>query len=52
MEVDNERQLIEALLQDREEGIEDIEKNMVEVSEIFVDLSHLVTKQGKEIGKW
>lgn len=42
---------MDALIADREQGIKEIEKTVVEVNEIFRDLSHLVQEQGVMIGK-
>lgn len=42
--VDNER-----LIRDREEGIQDIEKSVIEVNEIFKDLNSLVVAQGEMV---
>jgi len=46
LQLDNERQFMDALIADREQGIKEIEKTVVEVNEIFRDLSHLVQEQG------
>lgn len=39
-----------AIIQDREHGIKEIEKALTEVNEIFIDLSNLVVEQGAMIG--
>jgi t-SNARE complex subunit (syntaxin) len=39
-----------AIIQDREQGIKEIEKALTEVNEIFIDLSNLVVEQGAMIG--
>lgn len=49
LQVENERNFMDALIADREQGIKDIEKTVTEVNEIFRDLSHLVQEQGQMI---
>jgi len=46
IQFENERQFMDSLISDREQGIKDIEKSVVEVNEIFRDLSVLVSEQG------
>jgi len=45
-QLENEQKFNELLIQDRENDIRAIERDMVEVSEIFTDLSKLVIDQG------
>jgi len=47
--LENESTFNEALINDREQGIKDIEKAVLEVNEIFRDLSTLVVEQGSMI---
>jgi len=46
MQIENEREFNDSLIQDREEGIKQIESSIKEVNEIFTDLAHLVVEQG------
>eukprot|EP01104_Vermistella_antarctica_P001622 TRINITY_DN116_c0_g1_i1.p2 TRINITY_DN116_c0_g1~~TRINITY_DN116_c0_g1_i1.p2 ORF type:complete len:170 (+),score=43.28 TRINITY_DN116_c0_g1_i1:490-999(+) len=49
LEVEQEREFNEALIQEREDGIREIEAAMNEVNEIFRDLGTLVLDQGQMI---
>jgi len=49
LQLDNDRQFMDSLIADREQGIREIEKAVVEVNEIFRDLSNLVHEQGAMI---
>lgn len=40
------------IIREREEGIKEIERQMIDVHEIFVDLSNLVTEQGLMLGNF
>jgi len=46
MQLENEREFNDALIQDRENGIKQIESAVTEVNEIFTDLANLVHEQG------
>jgi syntaxin 7 len=46
LQLENEREFNDALIQDREMGIKQIETAVVEVNEIFTDLANLVHEQG------
>ena len=50
MQIENEREFNDALIQDREMGIKQIETSIAEVNEIFTDLANLVHEQGFQIG--
>eukprot|EP01110_Echinostelium_bisporum_P011196 TRINITY_DN4920_c0_g1_i1.p1 TRINITY_DN4920_c0_g1~~TRINITY_DN4920_c0_g1_i1.p1 ORF type:complete len:265 (+),score=48.28 TRINITY_DN4920_c0_g1_i1:65-859(+) len=45
-QVDNEREHNEQLINDRDEGIRQIEATVVEVNSLFMDLSNIVQQQG------
>ena len=49
--LDNEISFNEAIIEEREQGIKDIEEQIGEASEIFRDLAVLVHDQGVVIGK-
>lgn len=51
MLLDNEIGFNEAIIEEREQGIKDIEEQIGEASEIFRDLAVLVHEQGVVIGK-
>jgi len=46
MQIEGEREFQDALIQDREEGIRQIEATVTEVNEIFTDLANIVHEQG------
>lgn len=46
----NEIEFQNALIEERSQGIKEIEKTVVEVNEIFRDLSTIVAEQGSMIG--
>lgn len=48
--MENEIALNEAIIDEREQGIREIQKEIGEVNEIFRDLAQLVTEQGALIG--
>lgn len=50
MHMENEIALNEAIIDEREQGIREIQKEIGEVNEIFRDLAQLVTEQGALIG--
>lgn len=50
MNMENEIALNEAIIDEREQGIKEIQKEIGEVNEIFRDLAQLVTEQGALIG--
>jgi syntaxin 7 len=45
-QIENEREFNDAMIQDREEGIKQIESTIVEVNGIFTDLAQIVHEQG------
>jgi len=45
-QVESEREYQNAIIQERDEGIRQIEQSIVEINEIFMDLSTLVSEQG------
>lgn len=49
--LDNEIVFNEALIEERDQGIQDIQQQIGEVNEIFKDLAVLVHEQGVMIGK-
>lgn len=51
MLLDNEIGFNEAIIEEREQGIKDIEEQIGEASEIFRDLAVLVHEQGVVIGE-
>lgn len=52
MLLDNEIAFNEAIIDERDQGIQDIQQQIGEVNEIFKDLAVLVHEQGTIIGKW
>jgi len=46
MQIENEREFTDAMIQDREEGIKQIESTIREVNGIFTDLAQIVHEQG------
>lgn len=50
--LDNEIAFNEAIIEEREQGIHEIQQQIGEVNEIFKDLAVLVHEQGAMIGKW
>lgn len=50
--LDNEIAFNEAIIEEREQGINEIQQQIGEVNEIFKDLAVLVHEQGAMIGKW
>ncbi len=52
MQIENEREFNDAMIQDREEGIQQIEATITEVNGIFTDLAQLVHEQGYMIGMY
>lgn len=51
LQIENEREFNDALIQDRDEGIKQIESTIIEVNGIFTDLAQIVHEQGFMIGK-
>lgn len=51
MLLDNEITFNEAIIEEREQGIQEIQQQIGEVNEIFKDLAVLVHGQGTMIGK-
>lgn len=51
MLLDNEIVFNEAIIEEREQGIQEIQQQIGEVNEIFKDLAVLVHEQGTMIGK-
>lgn len=49
--LDNEIVFNEAIIEEREQGIQEIQQQIGEVNEIFKDLAVLVHEQGAMIGK-
>lgn len=49
--LDNEIAFNEAIIEEREQGIKEIQQQISEVNEIFKDLAVLVHEQGVVIGK-
>lgn len=49
--MDNEIAFNEAIIEEREQGIQEIQQQIGEVNEIFKDLAVLVHEQGTMIGK-
>lgn len=49
--LDNEIVFNEAIIEEREQGIQEIQQQIGEVNEIFKDLAVLVHEQGVMIGK-
>lgn len=49
--MDNEIAFNEAIIDERDQGIQDIQQQIGEVNEIFKDLAVLVHEQGTIIGK-
>ena len=49
--LDNEISFNEAIIVERDQGIEEIQNQVVEVNEIFKDLAVLVDEQGTVIGE-
>lgn len=49
--LDNEIAFNEAIIEEREQGIQEIQQQIGEVNEIFKDLAVLVHEQGTMIGK-
>lgn len=49
--MDNEITFNEAIIEEREQGIQEIQQQIGEVNEIFKDLAVLVHDQGAVIGK-
>ncbi|EGG22490.1 syntaxin 7 [Cavenderia fasciculata] len=45
-QVESEREYQNSIIQEREDGIRQIEQSIVEINEIFMDLSNLVSEQG------
>eukprot|EP01132_Coremiostelium_polycephalum_P002343 gene2343-2891_t len=45
-QVESEREYQNSIIQERDEGIKKIEQSIVEINEIFLDLSNLVSEQG------
>ena len=50
--LDNEIAFNEAIIEEREQGIQEIQQQIGEVNEIFKDLAVLVHEQGTMIGKF
>lgn len=50
MQLDTERDFQSALIEEREEGIKQIESTIQEVNDIFVDLATLVNEQAGMVG--
>jgi len=50
--LDNEIAFNEAIIEEREQGIQEIQQQIGEVNEIFKDLAVLVHDQGAVIGKF
>ena len=50
--MDNEIVFNEAIIEEREQGIHEIQQQIGEVNEIFKDLAVLVHEQGSMIGKF
>lgn len=50
--MDNEIVFNEAIIEEREQGIQEIQQQIGEVNEIFKDLAVLVHDQGTMIGKF
>lgn len=50
MQIENEREFNDAMMQDREDGIKQIESTIMEVNGIFTDLAQIVHEQGYMIG--
>jgi syntaxin 7 len=50
MELDADRDFQSALIEEREEGIKQIESTIQEVNDIFVDLATLVNEQAGMVG--
>lgn len=50
MLLDNEISFNEAIIEEREQGIQEIQQQIGEVNEIFKDLAILVHEQGTMIG--
>lgn len=48
--LDNEMEYKQAVIEEREEGIEAIQHSIGEVNEIFQDLAVLIDQQGGQIG--
>jgi len=46
LQIENEREFNDAMIQDREEGIKQIESTIIEVNGIFTDLAQIVHEQG------
>lgn len=51
MLLDNEIAFNEAIIEERDQGIQEIQQQIGEVNEIFKDLAVLVHEQGTMIGK-
>ncbi|EFA75608.1 syntaxin 7 [Heterostelium album PN500] len=45
-QIESEREYQNSIIQEREEGIRQIEQSIVEINEIFMDLSNMVSEQG------
>ena len=50
--MDNEIVFNEAIIEERDQGIQEIQHQITEVNEIFKDLAVLVHDQGAMIGVW
>jgi syntaxin 7 len=50
--LDNEIVFNEAIIEERDQGIQEIQHQITEVNEIFKDLAVLVHDQGAMIGVW
>lgn len=50
--LDNEIVFNEAIIEERDQGIQEIQHQITEVNEIFKDLAVLVHDQGQMIGMW
>jgi hypothetical protein len=50
--LDNEIVFNEAIIEERDQGIQEIQHQITEVNEIFKDLAVLVHDQGAMIGMW
>jgi syntaxin 7 len=50
LQLENEVVLNEAVIEEREQGIQEIYQQIGEVNEIFKELAHLVNEQGYLIG--
>ena len=48
--IDNELEYRQAIIEERDEGIEAIQHSIGEVNEIFQDLAVLIDQQGGQIG--